>query len=223
MQRTFHNYLGDIELKSKDTPGCRLYELPNGDWVPSITSITSFYNKEKFIKWRQRVGDDEANRITKKATTRGTDFHEAAQDYLEQKEIILSEHLPATQFMFHHAKPFIDKIDNIHAIERSMYSEFFGIAGRVDCIGEYDGELAVIDFKTSERIKPEAWLENYFVQETAYACMYYELTGIPVKKLITIMTTPSGEVKVFDKRNKDEYIRLLVKYIKKFVTNFTNE
>jgi len=104
-----------------------------------------------------------------------------------------------------------------------LYSEFFGIAGRVDCIAEYDSELAVIDFKTSEYIKPEAWLENYFVQETAYACMYYEMTGIPVKKLITIMTTPSGEVHVFDKREKDEYIKLLVRYIKKFVTTFTHE
>ena len=219
MQRTFHNYLGDVELEVKDAPGCRLYKLPNDEWVPSITSVTSHYNKEKFIEWRRKVGDEEADRITKKATTRGTDFHEAAQTYLEQKDIIWSEHLPATQYMFHHAKPFLDKINNIHAIERTLYSEFFGIAGRVDCIGEYDGELAVIDFKTSERIKPEAWLENYFVQETAYACMYYEMTGVPVKKLITIMTTSSGEVKVFDKRNKDEYIKLLVKYIKKFVTD----
>ena len=62
-------------------------------------------------------------------------------------------------------------------------------------------------------------VENYFVQETAYACMYYELTGIPVKKLITLMVTPGGEVKVFDKRNKDEYIKLLVRYIKEFVTH----
>ena len=223
MSFTHCNFLGDLELKKKETPGCRLYELPSGQWVPSITSVTSFYNREKFIEWRKKIGDEKANRITKRATTRGTDFHEIAQDYLEQKELIWEEHLPATQFMFHHAKPFLDKINNIHAIERTLYSEFFGIAGRVDCIGEYDGELAVIDFKTSEYIKPEAWLENYFVQETAYACMYYEMTGIPVKKLITIMTTPSGEVKVFDKRNKDEYIRLLVKYIKKFVNSFTNE
>ena len=127
--------------------------------------------------------------------------------------------LPATQYMFHHAKPYLDKIQNIHAIERTLYSEYLGLAGRVDCIAEYEGELAVIDFKTSEKIKPEKWLENYFVQETAYACMYYELTGIPVKKLITLMVTPGGEVKVFDKRNKDEYIKLLVRYIKEFVTH----
>ena len=106
---------------------------------------------------------------------------------------------------------------------RPRYSEYLGIAGRVDCIAEYEGELAIIDFKTSEKIKPEKWMENYFVQEQAYACMYYELTGIPVKKLITLMVTPGGDVKAFDKRNKDEYIRLLVKYIKKFVNGFTNE
>ena len=92
------------------------------------------------------------------------------------------------------------------------------MAGRVDCIAEYEGELAVIDFKTSTKIKPESWLENYFVQEVAYACMYYEMTGIPVEKLITIMVTPDGEYHVFDKRNKGDYIKLLVRYIKEFVT-----
>ena len=138
---------------------------------------------------------------------------------MRNKEINWDDFLPATKFMFHHAKPYLDKINNIHAIERTLFSEYLGLAGRVDCIGEYEGELAIIDFKTSEKIKPEAWLENYFVQETAYACMYYEMTGIPVTKLITLMVTPSGEVKVFDKRNKDDYIKLLVRYIKEFVTN----
>lgn len=214
-----HNFLGDIELEKKETPGCRLYQVPNGDWVPSITSVTSFYNRQIFVEWRKRVGEEKANRITKKATARGTDFHEAAQAYLMNEELDWKNFLPATQYMFHHAKPYLDKIQNIHAIERTLYSEYLGLAGRVDCIAEYEGELAVIDFKTSEKIKPEKWLENYFVQETAYACMYYELTGIPVKKLITLMVTPGGEVKVFDKRNKDEYIKLLVRYIKEFVTH----
>ena len=219
MNRTFVNHLGDIELNKKETPGCRLYELPNGDWVPSITSVTSFYNREKFIKWRQKVGEEKANQITRKATSRGTDFHEVAQDYLEGKSVDWESHLPTSKFMFHACKPILDRIDNIHAIERTLFSEYLGIAGRVDCIAEFDGELAVIDFKTSEYIKPEEWLENYFVQETFYACAYYEMTGIPVKKLITIMQCPNGENHVFDKRNKDEYIKLLVKYIKKFVTN----
>ena len=214
-----HNYLGDLELNKKEKNCIRLYNLPNGEWVPSITSVTSFYNREIFAKWRERVGIEEANRITKKATARGTDFHEAAQAYLENKELDWSNFRPATQFMFHHAKPYLDKINNIHAIERTLYSEYLGLAGRVDCIAEYEGELAVIDFKTSEKIKPEKWLENYFVQEMFYASAYYELTGIPVKKLITLMVTPGGEVKVFDKRNKGDYIKLLVRYIKEFVSH----
>ena len=215
------NYLGELELKNKDTPGCRLYELPDGQWVPSITSVTSFYNRQIFIDWRKRVGIDEANKITKRATARGTDFHEAAQAYLENRDLVWEDYLPATKFMFHHATPYLDKINNIHAIETTLYSEYLGLAGRVDCIAEYEGELAVIDFKTSEKIKPEKGLENYFVQETFYAAAYYELTEIPVKKLITIMVTPGGEVKVFDKRNKGDYIKLLVRYIKEFVSNRT--
>ncbi len=213
------NFLGDVELKKKETPGCRLYELPDGQWVPSITSVTSFYNREIFVKWRKRVGVEEANKITKKATARGTDFHEVAQDYLLNKELDWDNYRPLSQFMFHHLKPEIDKINNIHAIERTLYSEYLGLAGRVDCIAEYEGELAVIDFKTSEKIKPEAWLENYFVQEMFYASAYYEMTGIPVKKLITLMVTPGGEVAVFDKREKGEYIKLLVRYIKEFVSH----
>ena len=215
------NHLGDLELEKKETPGCRLYHLPDGQWVPSITSVTSFYNRQIFIDWRKRIGIEEANKITKRATARGTDFHEAAQAYLENRDLVWEDYLPATKFMFHHAKPSLDKINNIHAIERTLYSEYLGLAGRVDCIAEYEGELAVIDFKTSTKIKPEKWLENYFVQETFYAAAYFELTGIPVKKLITIMVTPGGEVKVFDKRNKGDYIKLLVRYIKEFVSNNT--
>ena len=221
MSFTHCNFLGDLELKKKDTPGCRLYELPSGQWVPSITSVTSFYNRQVFIEWRKRVGEEKANAITKKATTRGTDFHEAAQAYLENRDLVWEDYLPATKFMFHHAAPYLDKINNIHAIERTLYSEYLGLAGRVDCIAEYEGELAVIDFKTSEKIKPEKWLENYFVQEMFYAAAYYELTEIPVTKLITIMVTPGGEVKVFDKRNKEDYIKLLVRYIKEFVSHNT--
>ena len=216
-----HNYLGELELDCKTTESIRLYNLPSGQWVPSITSVTSFYNRQIFIDWRKRVGLEEANKITRIATARGTDYHQACQDYLENKELDWNNYQPMTKIMFLHAKQYLDKINNIHAIERTLYSEYLGLAGRVDCIAEYEGELAVIDFKTSGKIKPEKWLENYFVQEMFYASAYYELTKIPVVKLITIMVTPEGEVKVFDKRNKEDYIKLLVRYIKEFVHHNT--
>jgi genome maintenance exonuclease 1 len=216
-----HNFLGDLELEKKEQNGIRLYHLPDGQWVPSITSVTSFYNRQIFVKWRERVGLEEANRITKRATARGTDFHQVCQDYLENKELNWDDYQPLTKFMFYHLKPELDKINNIHAIERTLYSQYYGLAGRVDCIAEYEGELAVIDFKTSDKIKPEEWIENYFVQEMFYAAAYYELTEKPIKKLITLMVTPGGEVKVFDKRNKGDYIKLLVRYIKEFVHHNT--
>ena len=221
MNFTHHNYLGELELEKKETNGIRLYHLPNDKWVPSITSVTSFYNRQIFVEWRKRVGEEKANSITKRATARGTDFHQVCQDYLENKELDWNDYQPLTKIMFSYAKPYLNKINNIHAIERTLYSEYLGLAGRVDCIAEYDGELAVIDFKTSEKIKPEEWIENYFVQETFYAAAYYELTGKVVKKLITLMVTPTGEVKVFDKRNKGDYIKLLVRYIKEFVHHNT--
>jgi PD-(D/E)XK nuclease superfamily len=216
-----HNFLGDLELEKKEQNGIRLYHLPDGQWVPSITSVTSFYNRQIFVKWRERIGLEEANRITKRATARGTDFHQVCQDYLENKELNWDDYQPLTKFMFYHLKPELDKINNIHAIERTLYSQYYGLAGRVDCIAEYEGELAVIDFKTSDKIKPEEWIENYFVQEMFYAAAYYELTEKPIKKLITLMVTPGGEVKVFDKRNKGDYIKLLVRYIKEFVHHNT--
>jgi len=221
MNFTHHNFLGDLDLQKKETNGIRLYNLPDGQWVPSITSVTSFYNRQIFADWRKRVGVEEANKITRKATARGTDYHEAAQAYLMNLEMNWDDFKPLTKFMFYNTRPYLDKINNIHAIERTLYSEYLGLAGRVDCIAEYEGELAVIDFKTSTKIKPEKWLENYFVQEMFYAAAYYELTNIPVTKLITLMVTPDGEVKVFDKRNKSDYIRLLVRYIKEFVSHNT--
>ena len=146
MTFTHCNFLGELELDKKETPGCRLYQLPNGNWVPSITSVTGFYNREVFVNWRKKIGLEEANRITKKATSRGTDFHEAAQAYLENKELDWDDYKPLTKFMFHHLKPELDKINNIHAIERTLYSEYLGLAGRVDCIAEYEGELAAVSY-----------------------------------------------------------------------------
>ena len=215
----------DIELPklSRETiNGVRYYSVPDEEELlklVSITSVTSHFNKDIFVKWRKRVGDEEADRITKRATKRGTDMHTLVEHYMKNEE--LPEVPPISDFLFKISKANLKRINNIYALEGSLYSKQLGIAGTVDCIAEYDGELAVIDFKTSTKIKPEKWLQNYFVQEMFYAAAYYELTEIPVTKLITIMVTPGGEVKVFDKRNKGDYIKLLVRYIKEFVSHNT--
>ena len=221
---THLNKLGDFELEANTIDGVRYYTLPSGKKAPSITSITSFYNRQIFKNWREKVGEEQANKITKVATDRGTKFHDLVEKYLLNEDInSLKNVLPTTKARWIAARDALNNIDNIHALEKPLYSEYFGIAGRVDCIAEYEGELAVIDFKTSKKIKPEKWLENYFVQETAYACMYYEMTGTPVKKIVTLMVADNGDVKVNEKRNKGEYIKLLTKYIKEFVTHKLGE
>ena len=224
MTFTHLNKLGDFELEANTIDGVRYYTLPSGKKAPSITSITSFYNRQTFINWRKKVGEEEANKITKVATDRGTKFHDLVEKYLLNEDInSIKDVLPTTKARLIAAREALNRIDNIHALEKPLYSEYFGIAGRVDCIAEYDGELAIIDFKTSKKIKPERWLENYFVQETAYACMYFEMTGIAVDKIVTLMVADNGDVHVYEKRNKSDYIKLLTKYIKEFVTHKLGE
>jgi len=195
--------------------GVRYYDTPDGQKLVSITSIISHYNREIFRKWRARVGNDEANKITKKSTSRGTDMHTLVENYMLNKELPTVQ--PLSEFLFKQAKPDLDKIDNIHAIEQALFSKELGVAGTVDCIAEYEGELAIIDFKTSKKPKPEKWIEHYFVQCAAYACMLYEMTGIMVKKFVIIMSCEHGEVEVYEQYDKRKYINLLAEYISEFV------
>ena len=202
-------------LERETVDGVRYYKVPDeSDFIKlvSITSVTSFWNREKFAKWRKKIGEAKANEITRKATSRGTDTHTLIEHYLLNEES-LPKVQPISDFLYKIAKPTLNNIDNIHALEGSLYSKQLGVAGTVDCIAEYDGELAVIDFKTSAKPKPRDWIDGYFVQAAAYACMYYELTGISVKKLVIIMTCEDGECVVYEERDKAKYIKLLVNYL----------
>ena len=195
--------------------GVRYYDTPDGQKLVSITSVISYRNRDKFTKWRKRVGEEEANKVTKKATSRGTDMHTLVEHYLNNEELPTVQ--PLSDLLFKQAKPDLQKINNIHAIEQSLFSKELGIAGTVDCIAEYDGELAVIDFKTSARPKPEEWIEGYYVQCAAYACMLYEMTGIMVKKFVIIMSCEDGECKVYEQYDKGKFLKLLSEYIREFV------
>ena len=217
----------DIELPklSRETiDGVRYYSVPDEEELlklVSITSVTSHFNKDIFVKWRKRVGDEEADRITKRATKRGTDMHTLVEHYMKNEE--LPQVPPISDFLFKISKANLKRINNIYALEGSLYSKQLGIAGTVDCIAEYDGELAIIDFKTSAKPKPRGWIEHYFVQCMAYGCMLYELTGISVKKLVIIMACENGECVVYEERDKSKYIKLLTEYIGKFVRDKLEE
>ena len=165
------------------------------------------------MEWRNRVGEEEANRVTKRATTRGNKCHKLAELYLENKDISKYKDDPLSMGMFYQIKPHIDSINNIHAIEAPLSSKLLKLAGRVDCIAEYNGELAIIDFKTSTKEKREEWIHDYFAQETAYAIMFQELTGLQVKKLVTIIACETGSPQIFEIYDKFKYARKLKGYI----------
>jgi len=209
----------DLPKLSRETiDGVRYYSVPDEDELlklVSITSVTSHHNKEIFVKWRKKVGDAEADRITRQATSRGTDTHTLTEAYLYNKE--LPEVQPLSQMLFKIYKSELNKISRVHSLEGSLYSKELGIAGTVDCIAEYNGELAIIDFKTSKKPKPREWVDHYFVQCMAYGCMLYELTGIAVKKLVIIMACENGESIVYEEYDKKKYIKLLTEYIREFI------
>lgn len=206
------------KLERETIDGVRYYKVLNNTELlklVSITSVTSHFNKEIFINWRKKVGEETAEKITKAATSRGTDMHLLIENYLYNIE--LPEVQPLSNLLFKLAIPELKKINNIYALEGALYSLQLGIAGTVDCIAEYNNELAIIDFKTSKKPKPREWIEHYFVQCAAYACMFYELTGIPVKKFVILMSCENGECVVYEEYDKSKYIKLLSKYIRKFV------
>ena len=220
-----HSDVPFVPVERETIDGVRYYKVFGTEELvrmPSITSVISWRNRDKFKKWRAKVGEEVANNITRKATHRGTDAHTLIEEYLNNSDTF-SDVLPLSQFLFKQAKPTLNKIDNILCQETALYSTQLGIAGSVDCIAEYEGELAVIDFKTSAKPKPREWIEDYFVQCAAYACMLYEMKGLIVKKFVIIMTCENGEVEVYEERNKKKYINLLSEYIREFVESKLQE
>ena len=204
-----HNF---PDLKAKTTEQGRRYFV-EGNAYPSVTTVIGEMKKKSILEWRRKVGEDEANAISKRATTRGNKCHKLAEDYLSNKPLDKYRDDVLSLGLFHQIRPYIDKINNIHALEESLYSHTLKLAGRVDCIAEYDNELAIIDFKTSTKFKREEWIQDYFSQETAYAIMFQELTGLKVKQLVTIIAVETGTPQVFVKKDILTYVPKLKEYI----------
>ena len=222
-----HEDVPFVPIERETIDGVRYYKAMGTDKLirlPSITSVISHRNKDKFKAWRAKVGEQEANNITRKATHRGTDAHTLIEEYLNNVEPDeMSDVLPLSEFLFKQAKPTLNRINNILCQEQSLWSFEIGIAGSVDCIAEFDGELSIIDFKTSAKPKPREWIEDYFVQCAAYACMLYEMKGIMVKKFVIVMTCENGEVEVYEERDKRKYISLLYDYVGEFAESKLKE
>jgi len=205
--------LADIPTETVD--GSRRYVV-NDKLLPSVTTVTSYQNRKSIAEWRERVGVDVANQISQFASNNGTKFHKIVEDYVNNLDVDYdTEKYEVALKLFNQFKALLDDVNNIHYQECALYSEQLGIAGRVDCIAEYNGKLSIIDFKSSSKPKYENQIQNYFVQETGYAMMYEEMTGQKVEQIVTLISCHSGETQVFIK-NPDDYVDTLKQYIQEY-------
>ena len=198
-------------LKAKNVEGKRFYEhLETKEVYPSITSVLSIRQSEGLVEWRNKVGNDVANHVMIQAANRGTAVNNLDLDQIEKhKKKFLA------RMMFNVLKPELAKINNIRLQEAQMFSSDYTVAGRVDCIAEYDGVLSIIDFKTSSKEKNEDWIENYFIQGSAYAEMYKEHFAEEVTQVVILMVNEEGTIQVF-KNNKVDYLPKLKEAVEAF-------
>lgn len=207
----------DFDLKSVTTDEGRRYVAPNGKSYPSVTTVLSSYNKKAIYEWRQRVGDAEANRISGAASRRGTALHTACEKYIlnEMTAMKIKTMMPTTKALFRQLSPHLDeKVDNVYCLEQALYSDKLGIAGRVDCIADWEGVLSVIDFKTSTKYKLEENITNYFMQCSAYAEMFEELTTKPIDQIVVAIAVEEENEPQLFVRQKHKYVPELMNFIR---------
>ena len=198
--------------KGKKVDGFRFYDI-DGKAYPSITTVLGIQKKAQLQEWRDKIGENVANWEMGRAARRGKATHLLIEQYIKGQTPSERGVLPLGLFRL--IKPYVDQIDNIHCLETIMYSKKLTIAGQVDCIAEYNGKLSVIDFKTANKERQESWIENYFMQTSAYAQMYEELFGKEIEQIVILLASEDGSVQSFIKEKKD-YMDPLKKSINDF-------
>jgi len=218
----------DISLPdatAKTVDGKRFYFTESGEVYPSITTVLGASEKKKkwLREWRDSVGHDVANYISRTSAQRGTAFHKICEDYINNDNIIHHKEKFLPWCMFSQLQPVLDEhLQNVHLQEQPLWSDQYRIAGRVDCIAEWKGVLSVIDFKTSKSEKKDEYNQDYYIQGSAYCEMYQELTGTPIDQFVILITTEDGIVQEFVK-NKEPYLQPLVETIDEFVSQWEKE
>ena len=219
-----HNEVSVPELSTKNLNRKRFYQTPDGKLYPSITTVLQKRKMAGLMEWRKNVGDDVANYIARTAAHRGTKVHHMCEDFLNNnfdEETHKKNFLPYV--LFGQMKPVLmQKVNNILAQECGLYTDKYRVAGRVDCIAEYNGVKSIIDFKTSRKERNDDWNESYYIQASAYAEMFEERTGIEINQIVILVVTEDGVVQEFVK-DKGEYIPMLVEAIDDFTTDWEKE
>lgn len=188
----------------------RKYVTPEGLNLPSVTTVLSILSRDSIRKWRERVGEEEANKISTRASRRGTSVHEIIEKYIDNDPDYREGYTPDVIESFLVMQPILDGlIGTVYAQEAPLYSTHLGLAGRVDCVAEFDGQLSIIDFKTSRKKKKKDWIQQYFMQEAAYAVMWEERTGQPITQLVTLISVDGEDKPQIFVEHRDNWIRPL--------------
>lgn len=201
-------------IVSTETSHGRFYRSPRipNYWYPSVTTVTGFAKSEFFAEWRKNPNN---KKLSEHAASRGNDLHEIIEKYLNNQADCKSKKSLLAVYMFQQMQEELNKINNIHLQETPLFSDTIRMAGRVDCIAEYEGVLSIIDFKGSGKQKKEEWITNYFEQASCYSLMYQEMTGTPVNQIVIIISCEDGTVQTF-KKNPKTYLPSLVKTIENY-------
>ena len=199
----------EVSLKEVNKDGKRFYETPDGIF-PSVTSVVGFEKQKFFAEWRSKNPEE-----SKRVTSRGTKFHSLLEKYISNEDINFDDMHSMQKALFSLIKPEIDKIDNVVALETPLWSKTLGLAGRTDCIADYNGKLSIIDFKASTKEKRKEDIDNYFAQATAYALMFQERTGIVINNSAIIIACEDGMIQVFEGKPL-HYVKHLYNLIKRY-------
>ena len=207
--------LGYEDLKAQTDENGRKYLHPLGKRsYPSITTVLSVLSEDGIKAWRKRVGDEEADKISYRASQRGTAVHELVEKYLDNDPNYMVGYFPNIIDNFQSIRGVLDgRIGKIYGQELALYSDHLRLAGRVDCVAEFDGKISIIDFKTSRKAKQRKYIGNYFAQEAGYAIMWEERTGMPITQLVTIVAVddmfgagPGNQVYI---EKRDDHVKTL--------------
>ena len=211
-----HIDVGYKDLTAETTDTGRTYNAPNGKSYPSVTTVLSILTEDSIRSWRDRVGEAVADIVSGKASRRGTKVHSIVEKYLNNEDT--SKFLPHIQQSLRNLKPVLDNhIGEIFGLEVALYSDHLGVAGRCDCVAQYNGVPSIIDFKTSRYIKKKEKISNYFAQGAAYAIMWEERTGIVIPNVVVIMDVDHEKPLVFVE-HRDNYTKLLKDTIDEYRT-----
>lgn len=208
-----------IKMEVEESPiKGRFYITPEGHKYPSITTLLGSKDKPWLKEWRESLGEKRAQKETKRAADRGNAIHDMAEKYLLNEEKPTEGHTFENIGMFNALKLSLKKVNNVYALEIPLYSDTLKIAGRVDCIAEYDGVLSVIDFKTSTNIKTKEMIEDYYLQATAYAIMFHEMYDIQIDQVVILIATEKGLMPSLFRGKVEDYIRPLIERINTYYT-----